>query len=669
MNSKAIILAAVVTLVTVLSASVLVSSESDAEFSQDGFMYEPLTEHTVAVTGYTGEETELTVPSQVECEGVTYSVVAANGTFEGNETVESIVFPETLRLVDEYALSGCSALKAVVFPGTIEVISGVMLEGCTSLVSVEIVEGERYVSVDGVVYNSDMTELVYFPAGIAGTLVIPDTVESIGRAAFIDSGLTSVDLANVTEVGPFAFRSSALSSVTVEPGVTYGADAYQGAAVQWLIVEDGVDTIGSGMFEYCINLRTVTIPASVESIGNMAFTGCYQLTDVYFLGETEVSGNAFSSGTEGHESTIIFHTDGWELPDSAIGDYTQAAYDDLIIGHEGDGFVYQFHTDGYAHIVNYIGEEAEVIVPSHVDYDGRIYIVNEVPGAFSGNAEITYISLPATIDGFEIGTFNDCTSLVRVDFHSALNAVSALFFSGCTSMQEVNVMNPNGQAASVDGVLYSIDLSSLVYFPAGRTGTFTMPDTVQTVPNYTFADTAVSEVILGDGVTFVGDYAFYGSAVETVTLKASVEYGMGVYSDTAVSDLTVEDGADSISTMMFAGCDDLTVLVLPESIMEIADSAFEGSGLREVIIAGDGDLFVGMNAFAVGTEDQPVTLKVFTDRSSDAFDPLTLGEYTTAEVEPYGGIGSGSSGSSVVWAAAAVVIAAIVAGLVLGRED
>ena len=236
-------------------------------------------------------------------------------------------------------------------------------------------------------------------------------------------------------------------------------------------------------------------------------------------------------------------------------------------------------------------------------------------------------------------------------------------------MQEVNVMNPNGQAASVDGVLYSIDLSSLVYFPAGRTGTFTMPDTVQTVPNYTFADTAVSEVILGDGVTFVGDYAFYGSAVEAVTLKAGVEYGMGVYSDTAVSDLTVEDGVDSISTMMFAGCDDLTVLVLPESIMEIADSAFEGSGLREVIIAGDGDLFVGMNAFAVGTEDQPVTLKVFTDRSSDAFDPLTLGEYTTAEVEPYGGIGSGSSGSSVVWAAAAVVIAAIVAGLVLGRED
>ena len=273
MNSKAIILAAVVTLVAVLSASVLVPSESDAEFSQDGFMYEPLTEHTVAVTGYTGEETELTVPSQVEYEGVTYSVVAANGTFEGNETVESIVFPETLRLVDEYALSGCSALKAVVFPGTIEVISGVMFEGCTALVSVEVVEGERYVSVDGVVYNSDMTELVYFPAGIAGTLVIPDTVESIGRAAFIDSGLTSVDLANVTEVGPFAFRSSALSSVTVEPGVTYGADAYQGAAVQWLIIEDGVDTIGSGMFEYCINLRTVTIPASVESIGNMAFTG------------------------------------------------------------------------------------------------------------------------------------------------------------------------------------------------------------------------------------------------------------------------------------------------------------------------------------------------------------------------------------------------------------
>lgn len=668
MNSRTIILAVATALVAVLSASVLVPSESDA-FSQDGFEYEPLTEGTVAVVGYTGEETEVTVPSQVEHEGTTYDVVAANGTFEGNETVESIVFPETVRLVDEYALDGCSALKAVVFPGTVEVISGVMFTGCSSLVSVEVAGGDRYVSSDGVVYSSDMTELVYFPAGVAGTFTVPDTVDSIGRAAFSGSHLTSVDIADVTEVGPFAFQWSSLSTVTVKAGVTYEVSAYMGSAVQWLIIEDGVDTIGSEMFADCIYLRTLTVPESVSSIGAMAFKECYQLTDVYLFGDPEVGGDAFSVGVEGHEATVIIHTDGGELPDSVFGDHAQVVYDDLVIGHDGDGFAYECYSDGYAHIVNYYGEGTEVIVPSHVEYEGRIYIVNEVPGAFIGNAEVTYISLPATMDGFVIGTFNDCSSLIRVDFHSAVNSISALFFTGCASMQEVNVMNPNGQAESADGVLYDRGMGILVYFPAGKTGTFTVPDTVQNILNYSFAETAISEVVLGDGVTMVGDYAFNGSAVEKVTLKAGVEYGMGAYADTAVSDLTVEDGVDSISTAMFIGCTDLTVLVLPASITEISDSAFEGSGLREVHLAGDGEIFIGMNSFAVGTEEQPVTLRVYTDRAVDQFDGFVLGSYATAEVEPYTGIGPGSSGDAVVWAVAAVILAAVVAGLVLGRQD
>ena len=668
MNSRTIILAVAAVLVAVLSASVLVPSGSDA-FSQDGFEYEPLTEGTVAVVGYTGEETEVTVPSQVEYEGTTYDVVAASGTFEGNETVESIVFPETVRLVDEYALDGCSALKAVVFPGTIEVISGVMFNGCSSLVSVEVVGGDRYVSSDGVVYGSDMTELVYFPAGVAGTFTVPDTVDSIGRAAFSGTHLTSVDIADVTEVGPFAFQWSSLSTVVVKAGVTYEVSAYMGSAVQWLIIEDGVDTIGTSMFSDCIYLRTATFPASVEFIEYAAFENCYQLTDVYFLGDPVVEDNAFSVGAEGHEATITVHTDSGRLFDSSFGQYTQAEYEGLVIGHEGDGFVYEFYTDGYAHIVNYTGGEAEVIVPSHVEYEGRVYIVNEVPGTFYGDTNVTYISLPATIDGFEVGTFNECSSLVRVDFHSAVNSISALFFTGCTSMQEVNVMNPNGQAESVDGVLYSRGMETIVYVPAGKTGTFTIPDTVRNIAGYAFAWTSVTEVIMGDGVTLVSDYAFNGSALESVTLKAGVEYGTGVYAWTSVDDLTVEDGVDSISTAMFIACKDLKVVVLPASVTEIADSAFDGSGLEEVHIAGDGELFVGMNAFAIGTEEQPVTLRVYTDRAADQFDAFVLGPYATAEIEPYAGIGSGSSGNAVVWAVAAVVLAAVVAGLVLGRQE
>ena len=84
---------------------------------------------------------------------------------------------------------------------------------------------------------------------------------------------------------------------------------------------------------------------------------------------------------------------------------------------------------------------------------------------------------------------------------------------------------------------------------------------------------------------------------------------------------------------------------------------------------GDGEIFIGMNSFAVGTEEQPVTLRIYTDRAADQFDEFALGPYATAEIEPYAGIGSESSGDAVVWAVAAVILAAVVAGLVLGRQD
>lgn len=648
---------------------------SEGEFAVDGFTYTPLTGDTVDVTGYTGEETDVTVPSEVENGGVTYTVTAATGTFDGNEEVTSVVFPETLLLMDEYTLSGCSSLQRVYIPASVGVISGVMFEGCASLASVDIGEGGRYVSLGGAVYTSDGSELVYFPAAIGGTFAVPDGVESIGRAAFTHTHLESVDVGNVSEVGPFAFQHSAMTTARVVPGVVYGVSAYLGSAVQWLIVEDGVTEIPSGMFSLCVNLRTVTLPESVEAVGSQAFMGCASLTDVYVFGDPGFGGGAFDIGAEDHRIALAFHTLGGEVGESALGDNTDAAYEDLVVGGEGDGFVYDIYGDGYAHVSAYVGDSPDAVVPSHVVRDGGVRIVNEVGLAFAGNTAVGTVTLPATIDGLEASTFEGCSSLTRVDMHFAVNAVSYYMFAGCVSLLEVNVLNPNGSAMSVDGVLYSSSGIVLAYYPQGRTGTFVIPDGVQTVANMAFMGSAAEEVVMGADVSMVGDLAFAGSSLQRVTLVGA-DYGMNVYSDTPVTSVTAEEGFETVSAGMFSGCSQLRTVSLPASLAEIDDSAFSGcTALEELYVAGDGILFVSMDSLSIGTAEEPVSITIYTDRDPSCFDAFALGDHTTAEILPYrepseGGEGDdGGDSGSVIWAVAAVILAAAVAGLLLGRDE
>lgn len=53
---------------------------------------------------------------------------------------------------------------------------------------------------------------------------------------------------------------------------------------QGLVIEEGVTHIGTQCFQFCTNLKSVTIPSSVESIGAAAFYRCEKLSAVYYGG-------------------------------------------------------------------------------------------------------------------------------------------------------------------------------------------------------------------------------------------------------------------------------------------------------------------------------------------------------------------------------------------------
>ena len=112
-----------------------------------------------------------------------------------------------------------------------------------------------YSSVDGVLFNKSQTTLIQYPGGKAGSYTIPNSVTSIGFAAFAGcTSLTSVTIPNsVTSIGGYAFSGcTSLTSVTIPNSVT---------------------SIGDATFSGCTSLTSVTIPNSVTSIGEFCECG------------------------------------------------------------------------------------------------------------------------------------------------------------------------------------------------------------------------------------------------------------------------------------------------------------------------------------------------------------------------------------------------------------
>ena len=297
------------------------------------------------------------------------------------------------------------------------------------------------------------------------------------------------------------------------------------------VIENGV------LKKYVGRGGDVIIPEGVKEIGRRAFEGCEKLTGVTFPKTLrKIGARAFEDCDrlteivipEGVTKIEKFAFSACEkvsrlvLP-STLRTVEEWAFQNLAV--------------------------EEIILPEGVD------IVQ--PSAFAGCSRAKRIVIPASLYGFSLSNFIERTE----------------------KLERFEVAPDNPELMSLDGVLFSKDGSTLICFPTGRKGDYSIPDGVKAIGVDAFAECEkLTGVTFPDGVTEIADQAFYGcKRLTKVTLPASLRtLGRDAFSFCSkLKTVTLPEGLESIGERAFADCVKLVAEIsIPDSVTNIGQGAF-----------------------------------------------------------------------------------------------
>ena len=212
-----------------------------------------------------------------------------NSVFDSCSNLASITIPSSVTSIGNSAFYKCTGLTSITIPDSVTSIGNSAFYKCTGLTSITIPDGVASIGTFAFSGCSSLT-----------SITIPDSVTSIEFAAFNNcSSLTSITIPDsVTSIGDSAFEwCSSLSNITLPNNITnIEYCVFHGcSSLTSITIPDGVTSIGANAFERCSSLTSITIPDSVTSIGNYAFYDCKSLTNITIPDSvTRIGSRAFS---------------------------------------------------------------------------------------------------------------------------------------------------------------------------------------------------------------------------------------------------------------------------------------------------------------------------------------------------------------------------------------
>lgn len=354
----------------------------------------------------------------------------------------------------------------------------------------------------------------------------------------------------VTGVGISAFEGcSALRSVTIPEGYTeIGSTAFKNCtALEEINIPQSVALIGQSAFWGCSSLKSIVLPEKITAVDGWIFCGCTSLEEVVLPDTISTIGHeAFRDCTSLKKITI---------PDSVTAIESLAftgctSLESVVMGK------------GVTELKNSLFSGCSSLFD--VTFNGDVTIIGQ--GTFK-NCGFTEFVIPDGVEKVDYNTFNGCEKLERLYIPASVCEFYSSALQNTPALKSVEVDADNAALYSDDGVLYSRD-GSLLKYPTSRSGGYVIPDGINSISGYSFAQCkALSSIEIPDSVTSIAKSAFEGTSITSVSIPESVStIGQGAFTDCPeLKSVTIGNGSVEIYDSAFANCPALESIDIAES--------------------------------------------------------------------------------------------------------
>ena len=504
---------------------------------------------------------DVVIPETVTYNGKTYSVTSIEDRAFYNCTgVTSVIIGDSITTVGSYAFSECNQMKSLTIGNAVTTISDHAFYSCRGLIDLIIPNNVTSIRSLAFRYCSGLINLkistsmtiigdrVFEGCSSLSTVEIPNSVTTISFAAFRNcSSLSSVTIGNsVTQIDNEAFKNcTSLKSLTWNAyncssnvnmftanleNVTIGQNVkvipvsfVAGSKIEEINIPNSVYSIGKRAFSGCSELSSVSISSSVEIIGDSTFANCTKLASVNIPNSVTSIGKCAFRGCSNLASIVISNSV-QEISNNLFTDCI--ALTNIIIPNS-------VKTISFSAFEN-CSELTRVTIPNSVITIGS--------SAFKECTKLEDITIPNSVISIGNAAFYQCYNLASVIIGDSVSTIGMEAFRYCYGLKSVTIGN---SVSSIEyGAFYGcseltrVNITDIAAWCNIQFATSFFSNPLQNAHHLYLDGVEVTDLVIPNTVTSIGDYAFYYC--------------------TGLTSVTIPNTVTAIGCDAFCGCDALT---------------------------------------------------------------------------------------------------------------